>query len=186
MQYSKPMFGDRVVSWGSIWDELHLDPDDYDYGMPPPDGDYEAAEMHRLRGLVMAQAAETEAVLGMILKHVDPAAKLARPAGALLHDVRNGLGSQVGHVATLDLIKRAIERRNRVVHDTVHIEYSWRDYATGGGEWVSVISFLGDEEYSEANLLGDLALQQETLVAAVHLLTSLRGQPGQRVQAAEN
>jgi hypothetical protein len=73
----------------------------------------------------------------------------------------------------LDLIKQAIDCRNRAVHGAVEIGSVWRDYQTGGGEWVSVISLMGGEMYDEEDLLRDLALQQEATIAAVHLLYSL-------------
>lgn len=78
-----PRFGERVVSWETIWDKLF--PED----AGDPHDDVAAAEMHRLRGLVMAQGAETEAVLGAIVKCLDPTADIERrTAGQLLRDVR--------------------------------------------------------------------------------------------------
>ena len=71
------------------------------------------------------------------------------------------------------MIKQAIDCRNRAVHGAVEIGSVWRDYQTGGGEWVSVISLMGGEMYDEEDLLRDLALQQEATIAAVHLLYSL-------------
>ena len=44
-------FGERAVSWHTVWDRLY--PDFLD-----PHDDGSAAEMHALRGLVIAQCAE--------------------------------------------------------------------------------------------------------------------------------
>ena len=73
----------------------------------------------------------------------------------------------------LDLIKRAIDCRNRAVHGSVEIGSVWRDYQTGGGEWVSVISLMGGEMYDEEDLLRDVALQQQATITAVRVLYSL-------------
>ncbi|MEU6354810.1 hypothetical protein ABZ896_36760 [Streptomyces sp. NPDC047072] len=166
------MFGERAVSWRTVWDELFPDPEAFD----GPHDDNAAAEMNRLRGLVMAQASETETVLGMILGRLVPSARTEKPAGALLRDVRTQLSSQTGAAwaDALDLIDKAIKRRNHVVHNAVVIGSSWREYATGdGGDWIPVISFMGDEEYSETELLDDLTLQHEATAAAVRVLHSL-------------
>jgi len=156
----------------TVRDELYPEPDSPD----GPHDDAQAAEMHRLRGLVMAQASETEEVLGLILRHLDPAAKITRPAGTLLRDVRSHLSShsEENWADTLDLLDQAIKQRNHAAHNTVTIGSVWRDYATGGGEYVPVISLLGTEEYSETDLIDDLALQQQATAAAVRLLHSLR------------
>ncbi|MFI9269395.1 hypothetical protein ACIGXM_01525 [Kitasatospora sp. NPDC052896] len=170
---SQPRYGEHVVSWTTIWDELNPDPDDAGV---PPHGDHEAAEMHRLRGLVMAQAAETEAALGAILKQVDPAVNIERmTAGQLLSTLQQKLSPNAGsnQAIALDFIRQAIRRRNHSVHNTVRVGHSWRSYTTGGGEWVSVISIMGDSEYDEHDLLADLAFQQEATVAAARLLMSL-------------
>ena len=154
----------------TVWDELfprdgHFDPHD----------DSGAAEMHRLRGLVMAQAAETEAVLGKILRCLDPEKRTNVPSGVLLRGIRSLLSDQQTSdwAARLAMIEDAIERRNRVVHDPVVVGSSWAPYATGGGEWVAVISFMGDEMYDDHDLRGDLALQQEATCEAVRVLRAL-------------
>ena len=61
----EPPYGERVVSWRAVYDELEPDLDAYSQLQL-------AAEMHRLRGLVMAQAGETEAALGQVLSVLDP------------------------------------------------------------------------------------------------------------------
>ena len=143
--------------------------------MGTPHDDTQAADMHRLRGLIMAQACETEAVLGAILRHFHAAANVERPAGALLSEIRHLPDSNKRHEWSdaLDLIKQAIDCRNRAVHGSVEIGSVWRDYETGGGEWIAVISLMGGEMYDEEELLRDLALQQQATIAAARLLYSL-------------
>jgi hypothetical protein len=165
-----PRFGERAVSWLTVWDDLHA------WEAEEPHDDTDAEQIHRLRGLVMAQGAETEHVLGKIVRHFDPSASIERRwAGRLLKDVRARLSSN-GEGAweeELSLIGRAIDRRNHAVHSTVIIGSSWTPYATGGGEWTPVISLMKDGEYDECDLRGDLALQREGTAAAVHILHCL-------------
>lgn len=164
-------FGDRVVSWQTVWGHLYPE-----YDADPHD-DAAATEMHRLRGLVMAQCAETEAVLGLIVKRLDPSADIERRmAGQLLKDVRRLLlahydASWEEHLLVVD---RAIKRRNHAVHSSVTIGSSWAPYVTGGGEWVPVISLMGGREYDEMDLRRDLALQQEATITAVRLFHSIQ------------
>lgn len=168
------LFGEHTVSWLTVRDELAPDrvhPDDFE----PPHDDDAAREMHRLRGLVMVQASETEAVLGEILVRIEPGADIKRPAGALLSDIRKRLpecGESDFH-PQLDLIGQAIARRNDAVHRSVTIGSSWAPHETGSGEWVPVISLMGDEAYDETDLRDDLALQQEATIAAVRILLHL-------------
>ncbi|MGH3887988.1 MAG: hypothetical protein ACRDSZ_15755 [Pseudonocardiaceae bacterium] len=164
-------FGERVVSWQTVWDHLYLE-----YDADPHDG-AAAAEMHRLRGLVMAQCAETEAVLRLIGKRLDPPADMERRmAGQLLKDVRRLLSahSDARWEEYLLAVDRAIKRRNHAVHSSVTIGSSWAPYVTGGGEWVPVISLMGGGEYDEMDLRRDLALQQEATIAAVRLFYSIQ------------
>lgn len=153
-----------------MWNELY--PED---GNDPHDDDH-AAEVHRLRGLIMAQAAETEAVLGMILVRLDPGQNVARPAGQLLLSIRQRLDEhRRSHwSAGLHLIYDAIKRRNEAVHRPVEVGSSWAPYSTGdGGEWVPVITLMCDQEYDEQNLRRDLALQHRATCEAVRLFRSL-------------
>jgi hypothetical protein len=62
-----------------------------------------------------------------------------------------------------------VKRRNHAVHPPVTIGSDWMPYATGGGEWVPMISFMSNDCYDEADLRRDLALQQEATAAAVRL-----------------
>ncbi|OHX02520.1 hypothetical protein [Micromonospora sp. WMMB235] len=65
----------------------------------------------------------------------------------------------------------AIERRNRLVHSTAEIGEVWREYADGsGGEWVHVITAMGEDDCDEHDLRSDLALQQQATCEAVRLL----------------
>ena len=70
----------------------------------------------------------------------------------------------------LGVIEEAIKRRNRIVHDTVQVGYSWREYATGGGTHVAVISLLGNEDRDEVDLQNDLNLQRRATRDAIEVL----------------
>ncbi|WP_016697850.1 hypothetical protein [Actinoalloteichus spitiensis] len=174
MAIRQPRFGERTVSWRVVLEESYPRPDeDYRESGQAHHENAEAAEMNHLRGQVMVQASETEAVLGMILRHLDPSATpQGRTMGRLLNDVTRHLGDNANARWSYELgtIGQAVERRNRAVHERVDVGSVWRDYATGGGEWVSVISFLGGEEHSESDLIENLALQQEATSAAVDVL----------------
>ncbi|MEH0934030.1 hypothetical protein [Micromonospora psammae] len=163
-------FRERAVSWRTVWNELY--PED---GNDPHDDDY-AAEMHRLRGLIMAQAAETEAVLGMILVRLDSGQNVARPVGQLLLSIRQKLDDQRRSTwsDSLDLMYDAIKRRNEAVHRPVEVGSSWAPYSTGdGGDWIPVITLMCDQEYDEQRLRRDLALQLRATREAVRLLRCL-------------
>ncbi|WP_326557132.1 hypothetical protein [Micromonospora sp. NBC_01796] len=120
------------MSWQTVWNELYPDTA-YD-----PHDDFQARDMHRLRGLVMAQGAETEAALGAIARHLDPLTDLKKATGGQLAQmIRRRLAREsVGDwTETLDLIDLAVTRRNHAVHTTVQIGSVWREYATGDGGW---------------------------------------------------
>jgi hypothetical protein len=146
-----------------------------------PSGDCDAAEINRLRGVSIVQAAETEATLAVILRYLDPSASHARPAGILMAEIKKLLDPHVLDRWSLEIsaIEEAIRRRNRLVHDTVRIGYSWLDYATGGGEHVPVISLLGEEDIDEFDLRNILEQQKEATQFAVqifHFLTHGEGE----------
>lgn len=168
-------FGEKAVTWGDVQGYLYRLPNENGYSLP---GDDDAYMMNRLRGLVMVQAAETEGVLGQVLLELNPD---ANPSRLMAHKV---LVEVWGHLSPSDrrrwsahmtVIRRAQKKRNKVVHERVTIGSVWRDYATGdGGEWVPVISFLGDTDYAEHDLRRDLALQQAATVLALEILHSLK------------
>ncbi|GGZ92427.1 hypothetical protein ACFOOM_23050 [Streptomyces echinoruber] len=170
MTTRSPHYGIRAVSWSAVQADRYPHHPDIAYW----DGT-EAAELNRLRGLVVVQAAETEAVLGMILSRLDPAARIDQPAGRLLQNIRQKIDGfcDTEWPPALDLIEAAVKRRNRVVHDSPTIGRVWRGYATGGGEWVHVLTTLGDDECDAGTLVGDLTLQQDATAAAVELLNCL-------------
>jgi hypothetical protein len=181
MAIRKPRFDERAVSWRVVREEAYPSPDeDYRELGQAHHEDADAAEMNHLRGQVMVQASETEAVLGMILRHLDRSATpQGRTLGRLLNDVTRLLGEDADARWSheLETIGQAVERRNRAVHDRVDVGSVWRDYATGGGEWVSSISFLGDDEHSESDLIENLALQQDATRAAVDVLYAVERKP---------
>ncbi|MEV5710254.1 hypothetical protein [Actinoallomurus sp. NPDC052274] len=170
-QSDVPMFGERVRSWESVWSLEFPEEMDALYR-----NDSDTKGMQRLRGLVIAQCVETETILGKIVKRLDQTINIeGRTTGGLLEDARTLLGDEAKKwEKDLLLIGEAIECRNHTVHSCVTMGCSWADYATGdGGEWVPVSAMMGDEDYSESDLLCDLDLQQRATVRAVHLLHSL-------------
>lgn len=173
---------EEFISWQEMWNRMYpmagVSPED-----DVPSGDHYAAEMNRLRGVAIVQAAETEAVLAVILRHLDPSANCARPAGILMAAIKKRLDPHILDRWSQEIcaIDEAIKRRNRLVHDTVTIGYSWRDYATGGsGEHVPVISLLGHEDMDEFDLRNVLDLQREAtefVIKVLHFLTHCEGEP---------
>ncbi|WP_228002388.1 hypothetical protein [Nocardia australiensis] len=158
-----------VVSWRTILN------DEFPEDAYEPHNDSSAQPMHQIRGYVMAQAGETEAVIGQALRHFEPSANLDRSAGRLLHDLKaaakkNGF---IEYGDEFELITKALKRRNAVVHADVQICSTWVPYATGGGEWQEVMYLLGREESDERRLWDDLELQQEATIAAVRILHAL-------------
>ncbi len=102
----------------------------------------------------MVQAAETEAVLGRILRKLDPQTSPgALTAGALLKKVWEKLSNtdKVTWQSHVRQIRKAQKRRNHAVHNSVDTGYTWADYATGGGEWVPVITTMGNESCDGGN-----------------------------------
>ncbi|MDQ2874823.1 MAG: integrase core domain-containing protein [Actinomycetota bacterium] len=159
---ARPRYGENIVSWHTVWDDLY--PDD----AGDPHDDSTAAAMHRLRGLVMAQGAEVESALAALVRQMSPRARTeGRTAGRLAQDVRSLLSDDKARSYSSELraIDQAISRRNHAVHSPVTIGSSWRDYATGGGEWVPVISMMDYGDYDETDVQRDLALQHEATVA---------------------
>lgn len=169
----KPQFGEKICEWSDILNLQYWRPNDDGYGEP---GGYDLSDMQRLRGLIMVQAAETEAVLGRVLLRLDPHSKPEKMmAGALLKRVWDKLpdSDKITWQSHVRQIRQAQKRRNRAVHDRPNVGYSWRDYATGGGEWVPVITLLGNDLCDEEDLRDDLALQQSSTVYAIELLHAL-------------
>lgn len=175
MRREGPEFGEHVVSWKTIDAMIDPDLDDPREVKQWHHNDAEAAEMNRLRGLVVAQAAETETVLGVLLNQLGVPVKPRTTTGGLLRQLRDKLGADDHHrwAEELALLDTATVRRNRVVHDRTDIGSVRCDYATGGGEWTTVISFLGEQEADEMSLAGELTLQQQATRCAVVLLHTL-------------
>ncbi len=151
-----PPYGESVVSWHTIDQELNPD------AGPEPEFSHIAADMNRLRGLIMAQCGETEAVLGMILAAVAPEIDPERKtAGQLLTCVRQNLPAEIRSQwrVELDQIKTANQLRNQAVHLDIHVGSTWVEYQTGGGHFEPVISLMRHGEYGGSDLLADLAVQ---------------------------
>jgi len=176
--------GEEFLSWREMWKRMYpmycVSPEEDE-----PSGNKDAAEMNRLRGVAIVQAAETEAVLAEILRFLG-ASPDRLTAGQLLGAIEERLDSHtLGDWSwELDIIGQATERRNRLVHDTVAIGYSWREYATGdGGEHVPVISLLGTEDVDEVDLQKCLALQRRSTHYAIEILHHLKHRKGESVEA---
>jgi len=188
----QPRFGERVVAWHRLDGEYRsaddaTAEDPYDEG---PDEERAEAELNRLRGLVMAQAAEAEAVLGVMVRMLDPDAKVDIAAGVLLNKLRKLLIPvdflHEYHDADLDDIARAIKARNKAVHGTARVGYSWVDYQTGGGEWMQVISLVGDQDWGELALRWCLAMQPRAVFDAVYLMDQLKDHLRARAEPASS
>lgn len=169
----KPQFGERVREWSDIRDDIYSRPSEDERGEPRG---YDTSGMQRLRGLIVVQAAETEAVLGRILRKVDPQAKPGKKmAGGLLKEIYEKLPGpdKIAWLSHVRQIVRAQWWRNLAVHHTVETGYTWADHATGGGEWVPVVTAMDGELCTERELRGDLALQQTSTVLAIEMLHGL-------------
>ncbi|MEU8632552.1 hypothetical protein AB0C38_10315 [Amycolatopsis sp. NPDC048633] len=188
----QPQFGERVVAWHRLDDEGRSADDSTIEGScgEGPDEERAEAELNRWRGLVMAQAAEVEAVLGVMVRMLDPNAKVDIAAGLLLNKLRKLLIPldflHEYHDADLDDIARAIKARNKAVHGTARVGYSWVDYQTGGGEWMQVISLVGDQDWSELELRWCLSMQQRAAFDAVYLMDQLRDHLRSRAEPASS
>ncbi|MCO1575898.1 hypothetical protein M8C13_09025 [Crossiella sp. SN42] len=169
----KPQFGERVCEWSSILNDLYWRRDEDGRGEPRG---YDTSAMQRLRGLIMVQAAETEAVLGRILCKLNPQATPEKMmAGTLMRKIWNELSDsdKVAWQSHMRQMLKAQNRRNHSVHNRVDTGYTWAEYATGGGEWMPVITTMGGEVYDERTLAHDLALQQSSTVLAIEMLHGL-------------
>lgn len=130
------------------------------------------AKMNYLRGLIMVQGTETEAVLKQLVDALNIEMKGSPTGGKLANALRSTLADhpEANCNAQLEVIDKAVRRRNRSVHDTADVAITWRNYTTGdGGDWIEVDSTLGDISWSENDLRKDLALQQEGTVAALEI-----------------
>ncbi|MFC4056076.1 hypothetical protein ACFOY4_40860 [Actinomadura syzygii] len=109
------IFGERSVSWERVWERLFPEesidePIGDDYGF--------ATKMNRMRGLIMTQCAELEAVLGLIVRNLE--SKICankQTAGQLLNIVKTKLSPAevTKWTSSLELIREAIRLRNRAV-----------------------------------------------------------------------
>ncbi|MBB5908266.1 hypothetical protein [Actinoalloteichus hymeniacidonis] len=156
--------------------EYELYPGEVDEEPQGWSSDSDAREMNELRGMIMVQSSETEAVLGMILRKIKPGGKIDRPAGSIFNDITKNMGAGDIQLWKFEIscIGNAIELRNRAVHDRVRVASVWRDYATeDGGEWVPVLSFLGADLQDEVDLIGNLKVQQLATISAVRILRGL-------------
>ncbi|TDD28300.1 hypothetical protein E1287_32970 [Actinomadura sp. KC06] len=176
MARQQPPFGRGVVSWTNVWRRACRDDEEKLRDRYPEHDDYSATNMHSLRGLALGQAAELESALGEIIRTLDPSAKLDKQtAGQRLRWVEK-LVDIDDWAWELEAIEKAVKTRNRLAHNEIQIGSVWRDYATGdGGEFVPVISLLGQVDYDESDLLSDLSLMQHATLMAIEILRSQLG-----------
>ncbi|MFI5638293.1 hypothetical protein ACIA8H_12850 [Streptomyces goshikiensis] len=168
-------YGESVVHWRDVHDELAPPMKPGTGGSSPTREHPDAAELHRLRGLIMAQGTETEMVLYAVHDALHdaefPDYLSARQA---LRDIRKALkakGMEAEWSHALKLIGEAMTRRNSAVHQTVEPLFKQPKHEVVDGElhttteWRSLS--LGASSTDE--LRADLALQQHATRAAVRL-----------------
>lgn len=170
-----PPYGEQVRSWNSIFFDLAPSEDTYGEARPVPE---DAADLHHLRGLATSQASETEAVLAHLFRKLDLGEPGSRTAGALLRAVKGAWPANEDPQVQLDfdLLLRAVNRRNRLVHDDIQIGYS----ELGPGNHVPVVAVLGAMPVDSSDLRADLAEQQAATTIAVQMLLRLFADEYQR------
>jgi hypothetical protein len=114
------------------------DPGDFDWDHDPVREAVISRRLHELRGLVVGQVAEIEALLLHIAQEARdrypgtlPAWQKRKGAGGALQDVRRLLAAlAVGEefAEELEKIGRIINRRNRLVHGVIHIGFARLGY----------------------------------------------------------
>ena len=138
------VLGMRDSDWGSL-------EDDYDC----IEAAKESRRLHELRGLVIAQVAEIEALLLYISSqirdrsspgNVPEKREKMRGAGNVLKDVEAlldviGLGDDLSE--QVETVRRTIRRRNDIVHATVHIGFAYVEFNDSRN---SVICLLMDND----------------------------------------
>ncbi|MDQ2637675.1 MAG: hypothetical protein M3Y83_12440 [Actinomycetota bacterium] len=166
---------ESVISANSIVEDLY--PGYFAYAGYEPHLDSAAQRMNELRGLILGQCSETERVIRSILTTLKVDVEARTPAGALrkmldayCNEHRAGEFSDEREV-----IAKAVEIRNRVAHEPLEIGSVWRDLGRGDYQLEPMISLLGGEVYDEADMVNDLAVQQEATRAAVRVQAAVEG-----------
>ncbi|MFI1913902.1 hypothetical protein [Nocardia sp. NPDC020380] len=164
MIFSKSRQVHDVRSWRSVWNTNYS----AEAGYP------DSPELDRLRGLITAQAAETEQVLGLAVRILDATADLTRPAESLLDQLRQLVpDSGVALADDLTLIGKALARRSFAVHAAAAPIPDWPDYGGGAVLWQPVVSTVDDRLYTDDDLHRDFTIQVEATGAAVRILRIL-------------
>ncbi|MFE6023080.1 hypothetical protein ACFQ6O_42390 [Streptomyces sp. NPDC056441] len=177
MTTSIPRYGEQITSFETILSELTNDGNSLGQT-----ADRDAMRYNHLRGLIMGQGTVAEGILVDILHKIDPVAleklrgkKLTGKltAGRVLDAIRESNSPVGGSRADwpLDLIKAAIDRRNRSVHDSVFIVYLVAPPLATGQR--TTHAYLGHEKITEADLLNDLAALQEATRGAARIWIDL-------------
>jgi hypothetical protein len=165
----EPKYGEQVASWYTVWERLYPNLREFH-------DDYEAIEMQRLRGLVIAQATEVEDILRTLIKHLDPDGNTPRQMRPALEKLEKLLRKMWRNrwERQMAIASKAILARNRAAHSAIVIGSTRVEHADGSpGHHEAVISFMGNEEYDEADLRRDLALQQDATEAIVHIFQAI-------------
>lgn len=123
--------------------------------------------LHELRGVIIGQVAEIEALMIYISTQIHnrfresklPARRPRSGAGAILRhvqDLLDRMGLKGDLEEKIQNIKRTIDRRNKIVHATIHVGYAHVNFT---GTWDPVIVLLLDNEdkSNQAKASDDLA-----------------------------
>lgn len=145
-----------VRSWQTV-----LAKRDPEWGSQEEDHDgideaYQSRRLHELRGIIIGQVAEIESLLYYITSQIHErcAGLPGRPkrptAGGILQHLEDSLriiGTDNKAAEKTAKIKKTIRRRNKIVHATIHVGYSFVA-ATGCRD--AVIIYLSENDNKEA------------------------------------
>ncbi|MFF4248957.1 hypothetical protein ACFYY2_31450 [Streptomyces sp. NPDC001822] len=177
MTNQAPRYGEQVIKADSVLADM--DEENRDEFGSPVHGN--ATRLNHLRGLITAQSVEIDTVLQDVLHVIAPGALDKRKkwtAGQLHHEVVASLAAAEDSDAArqLDLIDKAVKRRNTSAHgslDVIVMLDKAPQYPGDSGGTRYDVAFLNGEQVTDADLLADLALQQEALRAAVQIWIDL-------------
>lgn len=187
-----PYYGERVVKADSVLADMH---EEYreEFGHPVHGN---ATRLNHVRGLIVAQVVEVDIVLKSVLHKIEPGILATRSwwtSGALYHQTKGKLSAAKGSSTAghLKVIEDAVERRNMAAHGSLDVVVmvdrvpcpgfpdcpacsedaacSERDLRGEQYEY----AYLNGKGVTEADLIADLALQQDALRAAVQIWIDL-------------
>lgn len=174
----------EVESYRSVIEQLY--PEYFASSELEPHLDVRAVRMNELRGLILGQSTQMENALLKLMDARGIEVRQPRTAGNIVKAVHAHFEKQLNSALADDreVLDVAVLVRNRVAHDHIEIGSLWRDYGTGGGEWVPVISLLGAEEYDEKDMLEDLEILKAATRAAVRVWAHADDWTGQLAERA--